>query len=253
MLCVNLPTNPFLHETAAQSFHQVIGPTNFIRMNNSISLVIADDHEIFRDGLALMLSKQEAVTLVGQAGDGQELLRQVELHQPDMVLIDIKMPHLDGISAARILLRQNPRLKIIALSMFEEENLIVEMLEAGAKGYLLKNADKKEILDAILTVHEGNIFYCKHTTARLASMIVKSKFDPQKKSLGALFTDREKEIIRLICQQNTAQEIGEQLFLSKRTVEGYRTRILEKMEAKNTAGVVVFALKNNLIGEEDII
>jgi len=243
LLCVNLPSNPFLYETPTPAFQLVIGPTNFIRMNNSISL----------DGLALMLSKQETVTLAGQAGDGQELLRLVELHQPDIVLTDIKMPRLDGISATRILLRQNPNLKIIALSMFEEENLIVEMLEAGAKGYLLKNADKKEILDAILTVSEGNIFYCKHTTARLASLIVKSKFDPLKKNPGTLFTEREKEIIRLICRQNTAQEIGEQLFLSKRTVEGYRTRILEKMEAKNTAGVVVFALKNNLIGEEDIM
>jgi two-component system, NarL family, response regulator NreC len=222
-------------------------------MNNSITLLIADDHEIFRDGLALMLSKQENLILAGQAADGQELLRLVELHHPDIVLTDIKMPLLDGISATRILLRENPGLKIIALSMFEEENLIVEMLEAGAKGYLLKNADKKEILDAILTVSEGNIFYCKHTTARLASMIVKSKFDFQKKSPGTLFTQRERDIIRLICRQNTAQEIGDLLFISKRTVEGYRTRILEKMDAKNTAGVVVFALRNNLIGEEDII
>ena len=222
-------------------------------MNKSICLLIADDHEIFRDGLALMLSKQENITLAGQAADGQELLRLAELHKPDMVLTDIKMPLLDGISATRILLRENPGLKIIALSMFEEENLIVEMLEAGAKGYLLKNADKKEILEAILTVYEGNIFYCKHTTARLASMIVKSKFDPLKKSPETLFTQREKEIIRLICRQNTAQEIGEHLFLSKRTVEGYRTRILEKMDVKNTAGVVVFALKHNMIREEDII
>jgi two-component system response regulator NreC len=220
---------------------------------DTISLVIADDHEIFRDGLALMLSRQDKFILAGQAGDGNELLRLVETHHPDMVLTDIKMPLLDGISATRIMLRQNPGLKIIALSMFEEENLIVEMLEAGAKGYLLKNADKTEILDAISTVSQGNIFYCKHTTARLASMIVRSKFDPLKKSPGTLFTDREKEIIRLICQQNTAQEIGEQLFLSKRTVEGYRTRILEKMDVKNTAGVVVFALRHNLIAEEDIM
>src|SRR5215813_7100246 len=140
-------------------------------MKNSIRLIIADDHEIFRDGLALMLSKQEAVTLVGQASDGHELLQLVEEKKPDMVLTDIKMPRLDGISASRILLQRYPQLKIIALSMFEEEDLIVEMLEAGAKGYLLKNADKKEILEAIMTVNEGNIFYCKHTTAHLASLI----------------------------------------------------------------------------------
>jgi DNA-binding NarL/FixJ family response regulator len=221
-------------------------------MKNLISLVIADDHEIFRDGLALMLSKQDTMVLVGQAGNGHELIRLVADKKPDLVLTDVKMPQLDGIAASKILLQQHPGLKIIALSMFEEENLIVEMLEAGAKGYLLKNADKKEILEAIFTVNEGNIFYCKHTSARLASLIVKSKFDPHKKHPETLFTEREREIIRLICRQHTAQEIGDKLYLSKRTVEGYRTRILEKMEVKNTAGVVVFALKHSLISEQDI-
>jgi len=222
-------------------------------MKNSISLIIADDHEIFRDGLALMLSKQESVSLVGQAGDGHELLQLVEEKRPSMVLTDVKMPRLDGISAARLLLQRYPDLKIIALSMFEEEDLIVEMLETGAKGYLLKNADKKEIMEAIATVNEGNIYYCKHTTAHLASLIVKSKFDSRLRAPAALFTDREKDIIRLICRQHTAQEIGDLLFLSKRTVEGYRTRILEKMDVKNTAGVVIFALKHNIIREEEIL
>jgi DNA-binding NarL/FixJ family response regulator len=222
-------------------------------MTKTIRLVIADDHEIFRDGLALMLTKQDTVVLVGQAGDGEELLRVVAETQPDIVLTDIKMPRLNGIAAAKILLQRHPDLKIITLSMYQEEDLIVEMLEAGAKGYLLKNADKKEILEAILTVHEGNIFYCKHTTAQLATLIVKSKFDAHKRAHEPLFTDREKEIIRLICRQHTAQEIGNKLYLSKRTVEGYRTRILEKMEVKNTAGVVIFALRHHLIGEGDIL
>ena len=220
---------------------------------NTIRLVIADDHEIFRDGLALMLSKQDTIVLAGQAGDGEELLRLVAETQPDIVLTDIKMPRLGGIAASRTLLQRFPQLKIIALSMFDEEDLIVEMLETGARGYLLKNADKKEILEAILTVYEGSIFYCKHTTARLASMIVKSKFDAHKRHQESLFTDREKEIIRLICRQHTAQEIGGLLYLSKRTVEGYRTRILEKMDVKNTAGVVIFALKHHIISEGDIL
>ncbi len=125
-------------------------------MNKTIRLVIADDHEIFRDGLALMLSKQDTVVLTGQAADGEELLRLVAEMRPDIVLTDIKMPRLGGIAAAKILVQRFPDLKIIALSMFDEEALIVEMLEAGAKGYLLKNADKKEILEAILTVYEGN-------------------------------------------------------------------------------------------------
>lgn len=222
-------------------------------MNYKISLVIADDHEIFRDGLALMLSKQDNLALVGQAENGKELMEMVEKHQPDLVITDIKMPHLDGIKATKLLLQKNPDLKIIALSMFDEENLIVEMLEAGAKGYLLKNADKKEILEAINTVYRDNIYYCRHTSAKLAAMIVKSRIDPHKKPRDIAFTDREKEIIKLICKQFTAQQIGDQLFLSKRTVEGYRTKIMEKMEVKNTAGVVIFALKNNLVKEEEIV
>jgi two-component system, NarL family, response regulator NreC len=222
-------------------------------MQTTIRLVIADDHEIFRDGLALMLSKQDNLVLVGQAGDGRELVQIASEQKPDLVITDIKMPKLDGIGASKLLLGQSPDLKIIALSMFDEENLIVEMLEIGAKGYLLKNADKKEILEAIFTVSEGNIYYCRDTTARLATLIVRSKFDPQKKKTAAQFSDREKEIIRLICQQCTAQEIGDRLFLSKRTVEGYRTKILEKMDVKNTAGVVVFALRQGMIGEKDIL
>lgn len=220
---------------------------------NSIRLVIADDHEIFRDGLALMLSKQQNIQLIGQAENGKQLLTLVRELQPDVVMTDVKMPVMDGIEATRSLLAENPYLQIIALSMFDEENLIVDMLEAGAKGYLLKNADKQEILDAIHSVYQGKPYYCHHTTSRLASMISKSRFNPYKKKDPLVFTDREKEIIRLICQQLTAQEIADKVFLSKRTVEGHRTRILEKMSVKNTAGVVIYALRHRLVSEEEVM
>jgi len=222
-------------------------------MNFNIRLVIADDHEIFRDGLALMLSKQQNIFLSGQAANGKELIELVNASKPDVVMTDVKMPGMDGIEATKHLLQQYPDLKIIALSMFDEENLIVDMLEAGAKGYLLKNADKQEILDAINQVYEDKTYYCRHTSAKLASLIVKSKFNPHKKSELVSFNEREKEIVRMICQQCTTQEIGERLFLSKRTVEGYRTRILEKMNVKNTAGVVIFALRHHLITENELM
>jgi len=199
-----------------------------------------------------MLGRQGDISLAGQAENGKELIELAQKVQPDIVLTDIRMPHMDGIQATRLLLQKFPDMKIIALSMFDEDNLIVDMLEAGAKGYLLKNADKREILEAIQTVYRDSIFYCRHTSARLASMIVKSKFDPLKKKKECSFSEREIEIIKLICRQNTAQQIGDQLFLSKRTVEGYRVRIMEKMDVKNTAGVVIFALKNNLVAEEEI-
>jgi two-component system, NarL family, response regulator NreC len=222
-------------------------------MHGTIRLVIADDHEIFRDGLSLMLSKQPDMQLAGQAGNGRELVSIVSELQPDVVLTDVKMPVMDGIEATRFLLSQNPDLKIIALSMFDEENLIVDMLEAGAKGYLLKNADKQEILEAIHSVFEDKTYYCHHTSSRLASLISKSKFNPYKKKEPLSFTDREVEIIRLICQQLTAQEIADKVFLSKRTVEGHRTRILEKMNVKNTAGVVIFALKHRIVTEQEVM
>jgi DNA-binding NarL/FixJ family response regulator len=222
-------------------------------MNYDIRLVVADDHEIFLDGLALMLSRQEHIILAGQASDGRELLEIVEKENPDVVMTDIKMPRMDGISATRQIIGRNPDARIIALSMFDEEDQIVEMLEAGAKGYLLKNADKQEILEAIVSVYEDGTYYCRSTSAKLASMIARSKFNPYKQREQVTFTDREQEIIQLICQQLTAQQIGDRIFLSKRTVEGYRTRILEKMNVRNTAGVVMYALKNNLIREEDLI
>lgn len=220
---------------------------------STIRLVIADDHEIFRDGLALMLSKQQDIELIGQAGNGKQLISLVNELQPDVVMTDVKMPVMDGIEATRSLIAENPDLHLIALSMFDEENLIVDMLEAGAKGYLLKNADKQEILDAIHSVYQGKPYYCHHTTSKLASLISKSKFNPYKKRDPLVFTDREKEIIRLICQQLTAQEIADKVFLSKRTVEGHRTRILEKMNVKNTAGVVIYALRHRLVTEEEVM
>ncbi|TDX00024.1 response regulator transcription factor [Dinghuibacter silviterrae] len=224
-------------------------------MTAPIRLVIADDHEIFRDGLALMLSRQKHMILAGQASDGTELLSLVRETTPnvDVVLADIKMPNMDGIEATKVLLKEFPDLRIIALSMFSEENLIVEMLEAGAKGYLLKNADKQEILDAIASVMDNREYYCRDTSATLAGMIVKSNFNPFRKREVVEFSDREMEIIKLICRQFTAQEMGESLFLSRRTVEGYRTRILEKMNVKNTAGVVIYALKNKLISEKELL
>lgn len=222
-------------------------------MTTTIRLVIADDHEIFRDGLALMLSRQQHIQLVGQASNGRELVSLVTDLQPDVVMTDVKMPLMDGIEATRLLISKDAGARIIALSMFDEENLIVDMLEAGAKGYLLKNADKQEILDAIHSVYEEKPYYCHHTSTKLASLISKSKFNPYKKKEALVFTDREVEIVRLICQQLTAQEIADKIFISKRTVEGHRTRILEKMSVKNTAGVVIFALKHKIVTEEDMM
>jgi len=222
-------------------------------MNHTINIVIADDHEIFLDGLTLMLSRQDGFNVCGRASNGNQLIDIVKAQQPDVVLTDIRMPVTDGIESTKQILSSYPDIKVVALSMFDEENLIVEMLEAGAKGYLLKNAHKDEIVDAIRSVYQNKNYYCAHTSTLLASMIVRSKFAPVKIKEKVVLNDREKAIIKMICQQKTAQQIADKIFLSKRTVEGYRTKILEKINAKNIAGVVIYALKNEIIEEKEIV
>ncbi len=222
-------------------------------MSQSINIVIADDHDIFLDGLSLMLSKQEGFKVCGRASNGKQLIELAQQYNPDIVMTDIRMPIVDGIESTKQLLAQSPDVKVIALSMFDEENLVVEMLEAGAKGYLLKNAHKDEIVEAINSVYQNKNYYCNHTSALLASMIVRSRHSINKKDQPIVLNDREKMIIKLICLQQTTQQIADKIYLSKRTVEGYRIKILEKINAKNIAGVVIFALKNNIIKEEEIL
>jgi len=209
-----------------------------------IRIVLADDHEIFRDGFQTMLTKHTDVELIGEAENGKELIIQVEKLKPDVIITDIKMPGMDGIEATKILSERFPETGIIALSMFDEDNLVVDMLEAGAKGYLIKNAPKQEILEAIRTVYEKGTYYCHHTSNKLAQMIAKSKFNPYKKQKKIHFTDREIEVIQLICGECSNKEMASQLNLSVRTIEGYRDKVLEKMEVKNTAGIVVYAIKH---------
>jgi DNA-binding NarL/FixJ family response regulator len=212
----------------------------------AIKIVIADDHEIFRDGLKLMLQRQPDIVVAGEAADGKELIDLVKHTLPDVIITDVKMPHLDGVAAAKYLTEHYPSIGIIALTMFDEEDLIVDMLEAGAKGYLLKNADKTEIIEAVHTVASNEPHYCRLTSQKLASMVAKSKFNWHLKKEKPEFNEREQEIIRYICEGLTNKEIGEKIFLSVRTVEGLRLKIIEKMNVKNTAGIIVYAIREHL-------
>jgi DNA-binding NarL/FixJ family response regulator len=212
----------------------------------AIKVVIADDHEIFRDGLKLMLQRQADITVIAEASDGRELIAMVKQTLPDVIITDVKMPHLDGVAATKHLTEHYPSIGIIALTMFDEEDLIVDMLEAGAKGYLLKNADKNEIIEAVHTVANDEPHYCRLTSQKLASMVAKSKFNLHSKKEKAVFNEREQEIIRYICEGLTNKEIGEKVFLSVRTIEGLRLKIVEKMNVKNTAGIIVYAIREHL-------
>ena len=214
---------------------------------NQIRIILADDHEIFRDGFKSMLRKQPSIEMIGEAANGDELVRLTRQLLPDVVVTDIKMPKMDGLEATKILSKEFPLMGIIALSMIDEESQIVDMMEAGAKGYLLKNAHKNEIVNAISAVYEGEVYYCDETSAKLSRMIAANERIPFiRKKEKIEFSDREIDVILLICDQLTNKEIASRLNLSIRTIEGYRDRIQEKIGARNSAGIVVYAIKNNI-------
>lgn len=211
-----------------------------------IKIILADDHEIFRDGFHCLLKNQPDIMLLAEAADGQQLVNLTAKHLPDVVLTDIVMPGMDGIQAARIITAKYPQVAIIALSMSNEDKLVLEMLDAGAQGYLLKSAHKTEIINAINTVSENNPYFCNDTQHKLSTLIAHRGLNQDNTNKKNTFTAKEKEIICLICRQFSNKEISTALHLGVRTIEGYRERILKKTKARNTAGIVVYAISHNI-------
>jgi DNA-binding NarL/FixJ family response regulator len=214
-----------------------------------IQLLIADDHEVYRDGLKNLVGKSPGLEVIGEAANGRELIAMCHEKLPDVILTDIMMPMMDGIEATAAITKEFPTVRVIALSMFNQDNLIVDMLNAGAMGYLIKNAHKTEIVDAIHSVYRYTPYYCKSTSMKLARLIGGSQFGPKAKD-KLFFSQKEKDIIRLICEEKTSKEIGDELHLSMRTVEEYRQRIKDKMDVKGTTGIVIYAIKNDLFKVE---
>jgi DNA-binding NarL/FixJ family response regulator len=209
-----------------------------------IRIVIADDSPIFLGGIHLMIAKQKELRLAAEACDGKELLQLVKQEKPDIVITDIEMPVMNGIEATKILKAEFPAIGILALTMYGEDHFIKDMLEAGADGYLLKNASKEEVLTAVKAVYEGHNYFCNATTPRMAKMI--SHANMLSKQPKVEFTEKETDIIRLICEQYGSKEIADKTSLTYRTVEKYRAIILEKTQSKNMAGVVVYAIRHGL-------
>ena len=214
-------------------------------MTHKIQLAIADDHEVYRDGLKALLESSEEFEIVAEASTGKQLVLLCEEKAPDVVLTDIMMPVMDGIKATLFLAEHLPSVRVIALSMFNQDHLILDMLNAGASGYLIKNAHKKEIIEAIYSVYKNKPYYCSSTSYKLARLIGNSQFGPKTKQ-KIFFSEKEMEIIKLICEEKTSKEIGDKLNMSARTAEEYRYRIREKMGVKGTAGMVIYAIKNDL-------
>ena len=212
-----------------------------------IRLGIADDHKIFRNGLKATLEDNPDFDLIVEASNGKQLIAQLATIVPDVILMDIKMPEMDGIQTTAQVKQRYPNVKILALSMFNEDKYIVDMMKAGASGYLLKNAEPEEIIEAISTVYHKDYYFNEHLSVTLIKQLAgNSQAGNGALSLGD-FNEREIEVLRLVCQEYSNQEIVDKIFLSVRTVEGYRARLFEKTRSKNLVGLVIFAVKTGII------
>ena len=214
---------------------------------NTVRIAIVDDHVLFRKGLVSLISAQEGFEIVLEASNGQEFLQRIGSLEIDVTLMDIEMPELDGIEATRLLREKAPDIKVVMLSAYEQKSMILHAIDNGACGYLHKSSDPQEFSRAIKTVMELGYYFPQEVSHMLLKGIVKQEqFDGSFNAMITL-TDREKEVLTLICQELTSAEIGEKLFLSQRTVETYRRNLMEKIGAKNTVGLVLYALKSKLV------
>ncbi|HBC77760.1 MAG TPA: DNA-binding response regulator [Bacteroidales bacterium] len=208
-----------------------------------IRIIIADDHQLFRNGLKILLNAFPEFEVTGEASNGEEFLRILSNTKAEIALMDINMPEMDGIEATRKGLRISPDTNIIALSMYGEEEYYYKMVDAGAKGFVLKDSDISEVKEAILAVRKGGSYFSQEL---LYHVIQKIKLR-ENESKSANLSKREKEILLKICEGLSNQEIAETLFISKRTVDKHRANLLGKTNSKNTASLILFAIKNKLI------
>jgi DNA-binding NarL/FixJ family response regulator len=208
-----------------------------------IGIIIADDHQLFRNGLKILLNAFPEFEVTGEASNGEEFLEILQNTRADIALMDINMPEMDGIEATRRGLKLVPEINIIALSMYGEEEYYYKMVDAGAKGFLLKDSDISEVKEAILTVQKGGSYFSQEL---LYHVIQKIKHR-ENESKSANLSKREKEILVKICEGLSNQEIADTLFISKRTVDKHRANLLGKTNSKNTASLILFAIRNKLI------
>ncbi|AQG81811.1 response regulator transcription factor [Spirosoma montaniterrae] len=216
-----------------------------------IKLALCDDHNLFRVGLATILGQVHDFELILEAANGQELIDKMPRKMPDVVLLDLQMPVMDGTATADHIRQQWPLVKIVVLTMHDEDRMVLHLLEKGVSGYLLKDADAGEVEKAIRKViDEGvylNEFVSKAMLRKMTNKTTVAKPVNAFYNSKILLSEREKEVLTLICDGLSTNEISEKIFLSPRTVEGHRLRILEKTGTKNTAGMVAYAFKNSLV------
>ena len=216
-------------------------------MTNSIKIILVDDHAIFLKGLSLMITECSDFKVIGEAGNGLEFLDLLEMMKPDLVLIDIKMPIMNGIDATQSAIAKYPDLKIMTLTMFSEQKYVRLMAEAGASGFILKSIAKKELEYAIRAVVAGEAYFSPELLHEIGVGELSDSSGIFLEELNERLSDRELHILQQIVKGLSTQEIADKLFISKRTVEGHRANLIAKTATRNVVDLVIYAIREQLV------
>lgn len=219
------------------------------RKRDKIWVLLADDHPFVREGVSDHLIKQKDMKVVGEASDGEDAIRQTKKLRPDVLILDIRMPGLDGLAVAKRLRRATPETKIIAFSMYDDRKYVLEIIRSGAKGYITKDADASELVSAIKAVYNGKTFFSSRISKIVMGDYVKH-VDTMEKVSGGKLSRREEEVLSLVASGYTNKEIGRCFGVSPRTVEAHRAHIREKLGMDRTADLIKYAMANGITASE---
>jgi len=212
-----------------------------------IKVAIADDHKIFRDGIKMALSGKEYLKIIWEAEDGKDLIHKMKIKLPDVLLMDIRMPEMDGINAISLLRKEYEEVRIIVLTMYDDQEMISKMMEMGANAYLTKTTDPEEIYNAILTCMNDDFYFNDLLNKAVLMKLQQKKTTRQFYPNAVKFTEKEISILRLIAQDKTTEEISKEVFLSPRTIETIRQNMKTKVGVKTIAGLIMYGTRNKLI------
>ena len=208
-----------------------------------IRILIADDHGVVAEGLKQLVEAEADMQVVALVGDGREAVQQARDSQPDVVLMDLSMPELNGADATRAILQRDPKSRVIVLSMYAQREYVRRALKAGAAGYVVKRSAAKEVVEAIRAVHAGQ----RYLSPRVADVVLEDYSDDKQDDPLARLSAREREVLQLLAEGRTGAEIAQRLSLSQKTVETYRARLVEKLGIRDLAGLVRFAIQRGLV------
>lgn len=212
-------------------------------------ILIVDDHEVVRDGLKNILTSLDNISIAGEAGNGEDAVKMYSSLKPDLVIMDISMPGMNGIEATRVIKEKDPDARILILTMHDNQEYLNQIIRSGAKGFILKNTDKEELLDAVKTVASGDNFFSKDISKLIIDNYIRTAKETEKNDgyKEVPLTKREIEILKLIASGYSNQEIANILYISYNTVDTHRKNIMHKLSIKNTAGLVRYAIEKGLI------